>query len=130
MTVRLIRAALPLLVSGVEAVLALRVLGLPDLTAAGAFLGGSVPTPGESAAFLELLLWVVLVAGSAVAMVAVVREGRRLETVTALREGWSLAVVLCGVAILLAGLVHQMAPPVVGLDGGGSVSQAARMLGP
>lgn len=130
MTLRLVRAAFALLVTALEVALALRVLGVPDLAAAAAFLSGPVPTLGQSVAMLELVLWVVLVVASAVAVAAAVRETRRVVPETALRRGWSVAVVLCGAAILLAGAAHQLAPPAIGLDGGGSVSQATRALGP
>lgn len=130
MTLRLARAGLALLVTALEVALALRVLGLPDLGAARAFLSGPVPTLQQSIAMLELMLWIVLVVASAVAVVAAVREARRVVPETAIRRGWSVAVVLCGAAILLAGAAHQLAPPEVGLDGGGSVSQATGVLGP
>ena len=130
MTLRLVRAGLALLITALEMVLALRVLGVPDLGAAGAFLSGPVPTLRQSVAILELMLWVVLVVASAVAVVATVREALRVVPETAVRRGWSVAVLLCGAAILLAGAAHQLAPPVIGLDGGGSVSQATRALGP
>jgi hypothetical protein len=130
MTLRLARAGLALLVTGLEVVLAFRVLGVPDLGAAGGFLGGSVPTPQQSVAILELILWAVLLIASGVAVVAVLREVRRAVPETAIRRGWSVAVVLCGAAILLAGVAHQVAPASIGLDGGGSVSQATRALGP
>ena len=130
MTLRLVRAGFALLVTGLEVVLALWVLGVPDLGAAGAFLKGSLPTPQQSVAILELVLWVILVVASAVAVVAALREARRVVPETAIRRGWSVAVVLCGAAILLAGVAHQVTPPAIGLDGGGSVSQATRALGP
>ena len=130
MTLRLARAGLALLVTAFEVLLAFRVLGIPDLVAALAFLRGSVPTPQQSIALLELMLWIVLGVASAVAVVATVREARRAVPEAAIRRGWSLAVVLCGAAILLAGVAHQLAPPAVGLDGGGSVPEATRMLGP
>jgi hypothetical protein len=130
MTLRLVRAGLALLVTGLEVLLAFRVLGLPDLGSAGAFLSGSVPTPQQSVAILELVLWLILLVASAVAVVAVLREARRVVPETAIRRGWSIAVVLCGAAILLAGLAHQVTPPSIGLDGGGSVSEATRVLGP
>lgn len=130
MTLRLARAGLALLITALEVALALRVLGLPDLGAAGAFLSGPLPTLRQSIAVLELMLWVVLVVASAVAVVAVVREARRVVPESAIRRGWSVAVLLCGAAILLAGAAHQLAPPAIGLDGGGSVSQATTALGP
>lgn len=130
MTLRLARAGLWLLITALEVALALQVLGVPDLPAAGAFLGGSVPTAQQSIAFLELILWGVLVIASGVAVVATLREARGVVPETAVRRGWSVAVVLCGAAILFAGIAHQLAPPTVGLDGGGSVSEATRVLGP
>ncbi len=130
MTLRLARTGLALFVIGFQVVLALRVLGVPHFGAAAAFLSGSVPTTQQSVAIIELVLWAVLVAALAVAAVAAVREARRVVPGTALRRGWSVAVVLCGAAILLAGVAHQLAPPSIGLDGGGSVSQATRALGP
>ena len=130
MTLRLLRAGFALLVTALEVFLALQVLGLPDLGAAGGFLSGSVPTLGQSVAMLEVTLWVVLMVASAVAVTAAVREARRVVPDSAIRRGWSVAVVLCGAAILLAGAAHQLAPPAVGLDGGGSVSQATSVLGP
>jgi hypothetical protein len=130
MTLRLARTGLALLVTGLEVLLACRVLGLPDLGAAGAFLSGSVPTAAQSVAILELVLWAVLVVTSMVAVAAAVREARRAVPGSAIRRGWSVAVVLCGAAILLAGVAHQLAPPSIGLDGGGSVSQATKALGP
>ncbi len=130
MTLRLARAALALLITALEVVLALRVLGMPDLGAAKTFLSGPVPTLPQSVAMLELILWVLLAVASAVAVVAAVREARRVVPEMSIRRGWSVAVVLCGAAILLAGAAHQLAPPSIGLDGGGSVSQATRALGP
>lgn len=130
MTLRLARAGLALLVTALEVTLALRVLGVPDLGAASAFLTGAVPTEAQSIAVLELLLWAVLVVASAVAVSAALREVRRVVPGTAVRRGWSVAVLLCGAAILLAGAAHQLAPPAIGLDGGGSVSQASGALGP
>lgn len=130
MTLRLARAGFALAVTTLEVVLALRVLRLPDLAAAGAFLSGSVPTLQQSVAILELLLWAVLTVASAVAVTATLREARRVVPGTALRRGWSVAVLLCGAAILLAGVAHQLSPPMVGLDGGGSVSQATGALDP
>ena len=130
MTVRLVRAGFALLVTGLEVVLALWVLGVPDLGAAGAFMSGSVPTPQQSVAILELVLWAILVVASGVAVVAVLREARRVVPETAIRRGWSVAVVLCGAAILLAGIAHQLTPASIGLDGGGSVSEATRALAP
>ena len=130
MTLRLARTGLALLVTGLEVLLAFRVLGVPDLGAAGAFLSGSVPTALQSVAILELVLWAVLLVASTVAVAAAVREARRAVPESAIRRGWSVAVVLCGAAILLAGVAHQLVPPSIGLDGGGSVSQATRALGP
>lgn len=130
MTLRLARAGLALLITALEVALALRVLGVPDLGAASAFLRGPVPTLQQSVAVLELMLWLILVAASVVAVVAVVREARRVVPESAIRRGWSVAVVLCGATILLAGAAHQLAPPSIGLDGGGSVSEATRALGP
>ena len=130
MTLRLARTGLALLVTGLEVLLAFRVLGVPDLGAAGAFLSGSVPTAPQSVAILELVLWAVLLVASTVAVAAAVREARRAVPESAIRRGWSVAVVLCGAAILLAGVAHQLVPPSIGLDGGGSVSQATRALGP
>ncbi|MBO0702412.1 MAG: hypothetical protein J2P38_05735 [Candidatus Dormibacteraeota bacterium] len=130
MTLRLVRAGLALLVTLLEVVLAFRVLGVPDLGAAGAFLRGSVPTLPQSIAIAELIVWIVLAVASAVAVVATLREARRVVPEAAIRRGWSVAVVLCGAAILLAGVAHQLAPATIGLDGGGSVSQATRTLGP
>ena len=130
MSLRLARAGFALLVTGLEVVLAFRVLGVPDLGAAGAFLSGSLPTQPESVAILELVLWSVLGVASAVAVVAILRDARRAVPVAAIRRGWSFAVVVCGAAILLAGVAHQVVPPSTGLDGGGSVSQASRALGP
>ena len=130
MTLRLARAGLALLITALEVLLAVRVLGVPDLGAVSAFLSGPVPTLQQSIAILELMLWAVLVIASAVAVVAVLREARRVVPESALRRGWSVAVVLCGAAILVAGAVHQLVPPSIGLDGGGSVSEATRVLGP
>lgn len=130
MTLRLARTGLALLVTGLEVVLAFRVLGLPDFDAAGAFLSGSVPTGPQSVAILELALWIVLLVASAVAVVVALREARGVVPETAIRRGWGIAVVLCGAAILLAGVAHQLTPPTTGLGGGGSVSQATRALGP
>lgn len=130
MTLRLMRVGLALLITGLEVTVAVWVLGAPDLGAAGAFLNGSVPTPQQSVAILELILWVVLLIASAVAVGSALREARRAVPEKAIRRGWSVAVVLCGAAILLAGAAHQLTPPSIGLDGGGSVSQATRALGP
>jgi hypothetical protein len=130
MILRLARGGLALLVTGFEVALAIRVLGLPDLGAAGAFLSGSIPTPRQSVAILELVLWAVLLVASVVAVASALREARRVVPATAIRRWWSVAVVLCGAAILLAGVAHQLAPPSIGLDGGGSVSQATKALGP
>lgn len=129
MTLRLVRAATALLVTAIEVALAFRVLGLPDVPAAGAFLSGSVPTPQQSTAFLEVVLWVVLAVASVLAVAATVREARQVAPEAAIRRGWGVAVVLCGSVILLAGAAHQLAPPSIGLDGGGSVTQATEALG-
>lgn len=129
MTVRLARGSVALLITGAEVALALWVLGVPDLGAARTFLSGSVPTAQGSVAFLELVLWAVFAAGSAVAVVALVKEARRAGAAAGVRRRWSVAVVLCGTALLFAGAAHRMVPPAIGLDGGGSVSQATQALG-
>lgn len=129
MTRRLLRAGLALLVTALQVLLALDVLGVPDPRAAFAFLTGAVPTGPQALALLETLLWVVLAVFSIVAVVTVLREAWAAVPRRALRRGWGIAVVLCGASILIAGLAHQLAPPSTGLGGGGSVVQATQVLG-
>jgi len=122
--------ALPALVAGVQLVSAYLVLGTPDLTAAADFLTGTAPPtmPGSLAA-AQLLLWAVLAAAFAAALVAVLTR-----SVSAVQGGgrdaiWSLAMVAAGLMILAAGADHRSTAGTVSLSGG-SVQEARAQLDP
>jgi len=106
------------------------VLGTPDLTAAADFLTGTAPPtmPGSLAA-AQLLLWAVLAAAFAAALVAVLTR-----SVSAVQGGgrdaiWSLAMVAAGLMILAAGADHRSTAGTVSLSGG-SVQEARAQLDP
>ncbi|MFZ0218048.1 MAG: hypothetical protein WAM30_19110 [Candidatus Dormiibacterota bacterium] len=129
MSARLGRAAIGLGVTALQVLVAVLVLGLPDLRAALAFLSSPEPTSAGSIAILELLLWLILAIASIVAVVAAAREASALVPIHAFRRGWGVAVLVAGCSLLVAGAVHQLAPPAVDLQGGGSVTEATQELG-
>jgi DMSO reductase anchor subunit len=128
-TGRLLRAALGIGVTAVQVVAAVLVLGMPNPSAVLAFLGSSEPTTAGSIALVTLLLWAVLLVASGVAITSAVREASALVPPQAVRRGWSVAIVVAGVSILVAGAVHELVPPAVDLQGGGSLPEAAQELG-
>ncbi|MGH7882160.1 MAG: hypothetical protein ACREN8_04550 [Candidatus Dormibacteraceae bacterium] len=110
--------AIWLLISALQLWAVLLILGLPDFAQVGGFLSSGVPTWGGAVALLQLLLWffVVGLLGGAIGQLG--RGARVMIRRQRAGQLWGGAVLLIGICLLLAGLLHHLAPPPLVMSGG------------
>lgn len=121
------RSLLPIVVTALQVVAAIAVLGLPHPGDVVGFLAGSVPTFGQTVAMLQALLWAVVGASALVSLWLGLRHARRAVRIRYLRHAWAGAVVVVGCCVLLAGIAHRLAEPTTIMTGG-SVQEARQEL--